>query len=307
MFRYGVRCNIIQGMNEPSRRILFVHAHPDDESLGNGATMAKYVAEGVDVSLVTCTLGEGGPIIPPELKHLGSRHDDTLGRHRAEELATAMRQIGVTNHRFLGGAGRYRDSGKMGSSQNERPNCFWQADVDVAAGHLAEVIREIRPHVVVTYDENGGYGHPDHIQAHRVTMRAIALASNAGSGKSEPHQVSKVYGNCLPRSLVESSLRQLKESSGTARHRRIATVEYIPGVIDDDLVTSAIDGRQYATKKAAAMRAHATQIVVDWPYFTLSDGVVQPVYATEYYQLLQSTVGSGATGSVWEDDLFTGL
>ncbi|MER5219336.1 N-acetyl-1-D-myo-inositol-2-amino-2-deoxy-alpha-D-glucopyranoside deacetylase [Streptomyces flaveus] len=294
-------------MNKPSRRILFVHAHPDDESLGNAATMAKYIAEGVEVSLVTCTLGEGGPIIPPELEHLGSRRDDTLGRHRAEELAAAMRQIGVTDHRFLGGAGRYRDSGKMGSSQNERPNCFWQADVDVAAGYLAEVIREIRPHVVVTYDENGGYGHPDHIQAHRVTMRAITLASNAGFGKSEPHQVAKVYRNCLPRSLVESSLRQLQESSGAARHGRIATVEYIPGVIDDDLVTSAIDGRQYAMQKAAAMRAHATQIVVDWPYFTLSDGVVQPVYATEYYQLLQSAVGDRVTGGIWEDDLFTGL
>src|SRR5438067_12801430 len=111
----------------PDRRLLLVHAHPDDESINNGVTMARYVAEGAHVTLVTCTLGEEGEVIPPELAHLTADRDDTLGRHRIGELAAAMAQLGVSDHRFLGGPGRYRDSGMMGVPQNDRPDCFWQA------------------------------------------------------------------------------------------------------------------------------------------------------------------------------------
>src|SRR5690349_17465535 len=125
----------------PARRLLFVHAHPDDESICNGATMAKYAAEGAHVTLVTCTLGEEGEVVPPGLAHLAADRDDTLGRHRAAELAAAMRELGVTDHRFLGGRGRYRDSGMMGVPQNDRPGCLWQTPVDDAAPYLAEVVR----------------------------------------------------------------------------------------------------------------------------------------------------------------------
>src|SRR5580658_7035711 len=120
-------------------RLLLVHAHPDDESIYTGATMARYAAEGARVTLVTCTLG-------------------------------------VTDHRFLGGPGRWRDSGMMGTEGNDDPRCFWQADVDQAARALLDVIGEVRPQVLVTYDANGAYGHPDHIQAHRVAWRACELA-----------------------------------------------------------------------------------------------------------------------------------
>jgi N-acetyl-1-D-myo-inositol-2-amino-2-deoxy-alpha-D-glucopyranoside deacetylase len=179
----------------PPRRLLLVHAHPDDESINNGATMAKYAAEGAHVTLVTCTLGEEGEVIPTEFAHLAADRDDTLGPHRIGELADAMTELGVTDHRFLGGPGRYRDSGMMGVVQNENPDCFWQADLDEAAGHLVEVIREVRPQVLVAYDPNGGYGHPDHIQAHRVAMRAAELAGAYGNG------IEKVYWNCMPRSV----------------------------------------------------------------------------------------------------------
>ncbi len=168
---------------EGGRRLLLVHAHPDDESIGTGATMAKYAAEGAQVTLVTCTLGELGEVIPPSLAHLAAEAEDRLGEYRIGELAAACAALGVTDHRFLGGPGRWRDSGMMGTAGNEDPRCFWQADLDEAADALLEVIREVRPQVLVTYDANGFYGHPDHIQAHRVAWRAFERAGAGGPVK----------------------------------------------------------------------------------------------------------------------------
>ncbi len=144
------------GARPDRRRLLLVHAHPDDESIGTGATMAKYAAEGARVTLVTCTLGEHGEIIPPSLAHLAAESEDRLGEYRIGELAAACAELGVTDHRFLGGSGRWRDSGMMGTDANDDPRCFWQADVNQAARALLDVIREVRPQVLVTYDANGG-------------------------------------------------------------------------------------------------------------------------------------------------------
>jgi N-acetyl-1-D-myo-inositol-2-amino-2-deoxy-alpha-D-glucopyranoside deacetylase len=166
-----------------SRRLLFVHAHPDDESIGTGATMAKYAAEGAHVTLVTCTLGELGEIIPPSLAHLAADREDRLGEYRIGELNEACAALGVTDRRFLGGPGRWRDSGMMGTEGNDDPRCFWRADADEAARALLEVIEEIRPQVLVTYDANGFYGHPDHIQAHRVAWRAFEQAGADGPAR----------------------------------------------------------------------------------------------------------------------------
>src|ERR1017187_7108190 len=156
---------------EDGRRLLLVHAHPDDEAIGTGATMAKYAAEGAHVTLVTCTLGELGEVIPPELAHLAADREDRLGEYRIGELAAACAALGVTDHRYLGGPGRWRDSGMMGLDSNDVPGCFWQADLDEAAGELLTVIREVGPQVLVSYDDNGFYGHPGHIQAHRGARR----------------------------------------------------------------------------------------------------------------------------------------
>ena len=148
------------------RSLLLVHAHPDDETINNGATMAKYVSEGVRVTLVTCTRGEEGEVLVPLLSDLASTKSDQLGKHREGELANAMAALGVTDFRFLGAPDRlWRDSGMMGTEPNNRSDVFWQAGLDDAAANLVEIIREIRPQVLVTYDEFGGYGHPDHIQA----------------------------------------------------------------------------------------------------------------------------------------------
>ena len=176
------------------RSLLLVHAHPDDESIGTGATMAKYAAEGARVTLVTCTLGELGEIIPPDLRHL---LPDELGQHRIVELDRACAALGVTDHRFLGGEGRYRDSGMMGLPDNDDPRCFWQANVEEAADALAKVIEEVAADAIVTYDANGFYGHPDHIQAHRVTRRAHELTG----------QAAKLYATAMPRSVLATRRR----------------------------------------------------------------------------------------------------
>ncbi|MEV4683459.1 N-acetyl-1-D-myo-inositol-2-amino-2-deoxy-alpha-D-glucopyranoside deacetylase [Streptomyces kurssanovii] len=289
----------------PDRRLLLVHAHPDDESINNGATMALYAATGAQVTLVTCTLGEEGEVIPDDLAHLAPDREDRLGPYRAGELAAAMKELGVTDHRFLGGQGCFRDSGMMGLEQNHREGAFWSADVDEAAAHLVEVVRSVRPQVLVTYDPDGGYGHPDHIQTHRVAMRAAALAAEPGfrPDLGDPHSIAKIYWNRVPRSVAEEGFARLRAAG--ADFPGAADIGDVPGVVDDAEITTEIDGTAYADRKAAAMRAHATQIVVDGPFFALSNELGQPLFTTEYYQLVAGE--SGARPGEREHDLFAGV
>ncbi|MFF9406877.1 N-acetyl-1-D-myo-inositol-2-amino-2-deoxy-alpha-D-glucopyranoside deacetylase [Streptomyces anandii] len=287
------------------RRLLLVHAHPDDESINNGVTMARYAAEGARVTLVTCTLGERGEVIPAELGHLGGA---ALGVHRRQELAAAMRELGVADFRMLGGAGRYRDSGMMGLADNDDPDCLWQADLDQAAAHLVAVVREVRPQVLVTYDDNGGYGHPDHIKAHRVAMRAADLAADPAvrPDLGEAWRIAKVYWNRVPRPAAEAAFARLNDALPGLPFAKSAAVDDVPGVVGDDRITAVIDGTPaHAAAKAAAMRAHATQIVVAEPYFALSNELAQPLFTTEYYELARGTAGRGAEGA--ETDLFAGV
>ena len=263
---------------DSARRLLLVHAHPDDESIGTGATIARYAAEGARVTLVTCTLGELGEIIPPELAHLAADADNRLGAHRIGELAAACAALGLRDQRFLGGPGRWRDSGMMGLETNDCPGCFWQANVAQAAGELARIIREVRPQVLVTYDENGFYGHPDHIQAHRVSRQAVRLAARHGpvpgatAGDARPWRVAKFYATAVPQS--------------------VAAAAGLPYFVPDEQVTTEIDGRAYLAAKTAALRAHATQIAVKGDgeaggeSFALSDGRWQPIGGREFYTLL---------------------
>ncbi|MPY53012.1 N-acetyl-1-D-myo-inositol-2-amino-2-deoxy-alpha-D-glucopyranoside deacetylase [Streptomyces acidicola] len=292
----------------PARRLLLVHAHPDDESINNGATMAKYTAEGAQVTLVTCTRGEEGEVIPPHLAHLAPDRDNALGPYREGELAEAMKQLGVIDHRFLGGPGRFHDSGMMGVEQNDRESAFWAADVDEAAALLVEVIREVRPQVLVTYDPNGGYGHPDHIQTHRVAMRAADLAAGPGfrTDLGEPWEIAKVYWNRVPRSVAVEGFARLRDAlaePGRLPFTKAAAVIDVPGVVDDWIVTTEIDGAAFAAAKAAAMRAHATQITVAEPFFELSNELAQPLFSTEYYELVRG----GHEGGGRETDLFEGV
>jgi N-acetyl-1-D-myo-inositol-2-amino-2-deoxy-alpha-D-glucopyranoside deacetylase len=251
------------GSADGGRRLLLVHAHPDDESIGTGATMARYAAEGARVTLVTCTLGELGEIIPPSLAHLAEGDGARLGEYRIGELAAACAELGVTDHRFLGGPGRWRDSGMMGTAGNDDPRCFWRADVDQAAHALLAVVREVRPQVLVTYDANGFYGHPDHIQAHRVAWRAFEQAGGYG--------LTGFYATVAP---------------------------------DSARVTTEIDGTAYFGRKMAAMRAHATQITVDPPFFALSNQIWHEALGVEYYTLLAGPRGPAGGPGGRETDLF---
>ena len=285
--------------------MLLVHAHPDDETIGSGATMAKYAAAGAHVALVTCTLGEEGEILVPELVHLAADKEDALGEHRIGELAAAMKSLGVTDHRFLGGPGRWRDSGMMGLPTNDNPACFWQADLDEAVGELVRVMREVRPQVVITYNENGGYGHPDHIQAHRVAVAAFDASGDPGRypDAGEPWQPSKLYFTAFPTSFLRMGYDALK-AMGEEAPFGVTSPEELTFGDPDETITTEIDARDRLEAKLDAMRAHATQIEVDGPFFALSNHVGHRAFGLEFYRLVRGTPPASGTR---ESDLFEGI
>jgi N-acetyl-1-D-myo-inositol-2-amino-2-deoxy-alpha-D-glucopyranoside deacetylase len=274
-------------------RILLVHAHPDDETINNGATMALYAARGAQVTLVTCTRGEEGEVLVPELSHLASSHNDLLGAHREIELKNAMRALGVVDHRFLG---KFRDSGMMGTEPNNRPDVFWQADLDTAAKLLVEIIEEIKPHILITYDEIGGYGHPDHIKAHLVAMRASELST---------WQIQKIYWNTTPKSVIAAGMEAMKDVGtdffGTD------DINEIPFAKDDSFVTTLIDGNDFVDAKMEAMKAHSTQIALDGPFFALSNNLGLQVWGHEYYTLVRGEKAPPFDSEGRESDLTSGI
>ena len=268
--------------------------------------MAKYAAEGAQVTLVTCTLGEEGEILVPELAHLAADQTDGLGQHRIGELAEAMSILGVDDHRFLGGPGRFRDSGMMGVASNERPDSFWRADLLDAASELVPVIREVRPHVVVTYDDFGGYGHPDHIQAHRVTHYGIALAESPSfrPDVGAPWSVPKVYWTAFPRSVVRRGIIALREQGSDSEFAAMDPDD-LPFACDDSLITTAVDAHDYLDIKMRALAAHRTQVTVDGGFFALSNNLGSEAMGTEYFRLVRGTPMIIHDGM--EKDLFAGI
>lgn len=288
------------------RRLLLVHAHPDDETIGTGATMAKYAAQGAHVCLVSCTLGEEGEILLPDISHLAADADDSLGAHRLEELTAAMAELGVTDHRRLGGDGRFRDSGMIGTPANERPDSFWRADLLTAAEYLVAIIREVCPQVMVTYDEFGGYGHPDHIQAHRVATYAAALAA-APSYRPDlgaAWTIAKTYWTAFPRSVIVAGIEAMR-ASGLANDFTEMDPDSAPFACDDALITAEIDATDHVEQKMDAMRAHASQIDVEGPFFALSNNLGSRAMGVEYFRLVSGEAAPGPGGR--EDDLFAGI
>jgi N-acetyl-1-D-myo-inositol-2-amino-2-deoxy-alpha-D-glucopyranoside deacetylase len=284
----------------PARRVLFVHAHPDDETIGTGATMARYAAAGDHVTLVTCTLGEEGEIHLPELAQLSAAEADQLGGYRYVELQRACAAMGVRDVRFLGGPGRYRDSGMMGTSANKHPRAFWGADVDEAAGHLLEVIREVRPQVLVTYDTNGSYGHPDHIQSHRVAMRAVELANETGIGPA------KLYWTAIPLSVIAAGMQAFAESTENP-FEGVENPDELPMAVPDVRIAARIDAHDQVAAKMAAVRAHASQIPHSSWLFTMASSFGEEFMGVEYFELVAGTRGPSGGVNGWESDLFAGL
>ena len=295
-----------------ARRLLLVHAHPDDETIGTGATMAHYAAAGAQVSLVTCTLGEEGEILVPELAQLAADQADQLGGWRIPELTAAMAELGVTDHRFLGGAGRFRDSGMIGRSGQR-----------AAAGVLAGRYRD--PAVFAAAVDRAGRGDPRAAPAGAGQLRRAAAATatpttswRTGSRMAAvPRPPTRAFrrpagpgrspsstGRRSPRSVAEAGLRALAAAetpfqAGASRRAAAGA---------DELVTTAISAAGVAAAKRRALAAHATQVTVHGQFYALSNDIGQPVPDTEYYRLVAGPAG-GARGTPQgrETDLFGGL
>lgn len=291
-------------------RLLFVHAHPDDESLSNGATIAYYAGRGAQVSVVTCTLGEEGEVIGDRWAGLAFDRADQLGGYRIGELTAALRALGVGAPIYLGGAGRWRDSGMEGTEKRRRER-FIDADEREAVGALVDIIRRLRPHVVVTYDPNGGYGHPDHIRAHTVTTAAVAAAGPGPEGADypgEPWEVPKFYWTVLAVSAFLSGWHALGPDDFLPGWQIPPQEEFDFGYSDDAIDAVVATPPDALAAKVAALAAHATQVVVGptGRACALSNNMALPILGEEHYVLVAGSAGDrDARG--WETDLLAGL
>ncbi|MBF6210833.1 N-acetyl-1-D-myo-inositol-2-amino-2-deoxy-alpha-D-glucopyranoside deacetylase [Nocardia puris] len=286
--------------------IVLVHAHPDDESITTGGTIAHYRRRGVPVTVVTCTLGEEGEVIGEEWAQLTADRADQLGGYRVLELTRALDALDAGPPRFLGGAGHWRDSGMAGTPSAEHPRAFVRSGAE-AVEALTEVLLELRPRVVIGYDPRGGYGHPDHIRAHEVTTGAVEAA--AGRGWDVPKFYWTVTDADLLRVHTDTLARRTAEGLPGALPKgwRLPSVGEL-ACVPSHTVTTVVEVSDVLAAKRAALRAHATQVTVapSGREFALSNGVAQPVLPEEHYVLVRGRRGpSGADGR--EHDLFAGL
>jgi len=281
-------------MDDVSRTLLLVHAHPDDEVITTGATMAHYAAAGDRVVLVTCTRGELGEVVAEDLAHRHAAAEDTLGEHRVGELEESLRILGTSRHYWLGGPGRWRDSDMMGRPGNDDPRSFWRADLDETADALVGILRAERPDVVLTYDANGGYGHPDHIKAHLTTHAAVARLA-------PEFEVPKVYEQAWPRSFVQLGI-DLAIEAGRPDLFGTTDVDELPFAVPDERITTVIDGSAQLPAKRAALVAHRSQIAPTDPILVMIDLVPDGGFGIETFVCVKGEpVGSPET------DLFAGL
>ena len=286
-------------------RLLFVHAHPDDETISTGATIAHYAARGAQVNVVTCTLGEEGEVIGDRWARLAVDAADQLGGYRIVELSSALTRLGVSEPIFLGGAGRWRDSGMTGTPPRTHQR-FIDADPREAIGALIAIIRDLRPHVVVTYDPNGGYGHPDHIHAHEVTTAAVA-ASGGSDYPGDPWSVPKFYWNVMANSAVEDGVRELAAIDLPPDWAVLSADEFDWGYADAD-IDAIVDASDSRAAKVDALRAYETQVTVEpgGRACALSNNLAVPIGGREHFVLVAGPAGE-RDGRGWETDLLAGL
>ena len=268
-------------------RLLFVHAHPDDETLATGVALAHHVARGDDVHVLTCTLGEEGEVIPPELAHLEGAEGDPLAAHRREELRGAMEVLGVTSH-LLGASAdgeptTYRDSGMAGSAAAAHPRAWAGADLAEAAASVRAVIDDLRPDVVVTYDHTGGYRHPDHVRTHEATCRAVATAA----------EVPVLYAVLTPLSWAVEDRAWLAAHVPADRGWVVpgATDPFPSQVVPDAVVTHTVVDPSVVAVQSRALECHATQVVVGEGWYALSNHVVSRLAGREGYARLDAATG----------------
>ncbi len=289
-------------------RLMAVHAHPDDESSKGAATTARYVADGVDVLVVSCTGGERGDVLNPRLQHDPEVLRDIVG-YRRREMAEAVRILGV-RHQWLG----FVDSGlPEGDPLPPLPDgCFALEPLEIAATPLVRLVREFRPHVMTTYDENGGYPHPDHVMCHRVSLEAYEAAGDPDRypGHGLPWTPLKLYYNQTFSRLKITAYHEALLAAGVESPfgewmERWEEREERP-------VTTRVPVGDFIETADAALRAHATQVDPDGFWFAVPAALRREVWPTEDYELARSRVGGPVAGTPAaaegvEDDLFAGV
>ncbi|MGI9624663.1 MAG: PIG-L family deacetylase [Acidimicrobiales bacterium] len=239
------------------------HAHPDDEAIATGGTMLEAARAGHRVVLVLATRGEQGE---PVEGVLGP--DEELWTRRVQESYESARILGASRVEFLG----YEDSGMMGEPSNNNPRCFWQAGLDEAAARLAAILREEQADVLTVYDPNGGYGHPDHIQVHRVGLAAGTLAGT-----------SRVYWSTMNRDRIQALMDESPEIVESLEEERAETASAEEFGTPEEQITHAVDVRGVLAEKRLAMAAHASQISADDFFLSLSDSAFEAAFGTEWY------------------------
>jgi mycothiol conjugate amidase Mca len=285
-------------MSEPLT-LMVVHAHPDDEAFGSAGTLARYSAEGVQTCLVTATRGEVGEIHDPDLDEAQAR--PRLGQIREEELRRAAAILGVTRLDFLG----YEDSGMVGTPENDNHRCFHQCSLDEATGRLVALIRRYRPQVVVTYGEDGGYNHPDHVRTHIVTSAAFQDAGNSHRfpDAGEAWQPSKLYATRFSRRAMTELWEALRRQGRSWFWAEEAADEPPDWGSPDAQLRTAVDVSAHVPATREALRQHRTQFDPDGPWMRLEDELAVIGFGTEYFELIRSLVDAPEN----EDDLFIGL
>ena len=281
-----------------TRRLLAVHAHPDDESSKGAATYARYASQGDDVLVVSCTGGELGDVQNPALEPMAMAERDMAGLRRYE-MRKAQQLMGI-EHLWLG----FRDSGLPEDGDPVDPGGFALIPLELSAAPLVRIIRRFRPHVLVTYDESGGYPHPDHIRTHEISMFALEAAADAERYPElgEPWQVQKVYYDRIfnaPRiRAVHESLVEDADPLATEVAEMLEWMGDRP-----DLATTHIDVSDFLDVRDAALRAHASQVPPDSRFFFLPNDTLRAAWPWEDFQLVTSTVAT----TLPESDLFAGV
>lgn len=287
------------------KTLLAVFAHPDDESFGTGGSLSLYAARGYRVELICATRGEAGEISDPSLAT-----PETLAQVREDELRCAARGMGINPPIFLG----YRDSGMMGTPENDDPRCLWKADRPLAVGQVTRIIRELRPEVVVTFEPNGGYGHPDHVTIHQITVAAVAAAADPAQYPEQiaaglaPYTVQKFYYTGLPRRFFAKIAEKLQAAgvdlSKLSGPRKEKLADW---GMADEVVTTVIDVSSVLDKKVASFWCHRTQLNPNGPLtmaLRMGGDVWSEPMGKEYYMRVQPPL---APGQAEETDLFAGI
>jgi len=277
-------------------RLLAVHAHADDETITMGGLLALCADRGIQTLNICCTDGKLATIVDPSMPEETTR--PRLAEIRQQELREACRILGVSEVEFL----EYGDSGMAGEPTNFLPDAFWMAPLHEVTGRIVQHIRRFKPHVVVTYDGNGAYGHPDHIQAHRAALLAVEAAYTAMYPEhGEPWRVQKLYYTAFPVHAMRRAI-EFAKNAGQESPFGVDDPEQLPFLTPDAWVTTTVDCRTTIDRKRAALRAHRSQIAPDWPMLSIPDDVAKE-FADEYYQL----VISRTPATLPETDVFAGI